>query len=526
MKPALILLFIFVQLLCLAQSNCGNIDFEDGDTNSWSTSGNVSLVNRSQEDPYGHFPLAVSGYNSVRLGNKSEANTSSIKREITVDNANSYFIYSYSIVFLGYPHEINEASYVKLRVTDAQGIVVPCTELLEHAQINANEGFLQSQESNEENLNGECCYPIYYKPWTTVAIDLNPYVGQTLTFELSSAWCVYSVDWGYAYVDAFCSSDLIYEFTSCDNQTHFIGTPGGFDAYNWSGPGIVDGQGTNQIEINQVGTYILDIPNSDIQCASVHLEIEASIDEIPSFPEASFTAQNSCLGQPTSFTNTSYSILPIQNSSWYIGTAETGTPFNGIWTFNSAGEQIISLVIENEIGCIDTVISSIFIQPEQLLNLGSDIEICPDTKTVLKADFTNGSILWSSGEQTPEIEITYPGFYWAAATQNGCTVYDTVLVDTNSAFLGEIPNVFTPNNDLINDVFEIKTSKILLYNLTIINRWGNLVFESNDPNLFWDGKTNDSIASDDVYTYRLTYQFECMDKPKSKSGFVSLFRGN
>ena len=419
MKPILTIILFFSGSFSFSQSNCENIDFENGDTTNWTTQGHVAMVNKGQEDPYGHFPLAVSGLHAVRLGNKISAATSGIKREITVNNTNKYFIYSYSIVFLGYPHTLEQASYVKLKVTDSQGNIIPCTELNEYAQSSVNQGFQQSTEPPEQNIGSECCYPIYYKPWTTVAIDLTPYINQTLTFELTSSWCIYQVDWGYAYVDAFCSSNLIYEFTRCDDQTHCIGTAAGFDTYHWTGPGITSGQGTSQITVNQPGHYVLDIPNNDIQCSPVHLEIDASANEIPSLPEPSFYAVNTCLGQPATFVNTSFSNLPITNCSWYFDNGTAFSQTNGVDTFETTGAHKIVLVVENEAGCIDSLTENIVINSPPTVDLGPDTELCPAYKTILTAETSAGEIHWSTGATTSEIEVIYPGTYWVTATENG-----------------------------------------------------------------------------------------------------------
>ncbi len=81
-----------------------------------------------------------------------------------------------------------------------------------------------------------------------------------------------------------------------------------------------------------------------------------------------------------------------------------------------------------------------------------------------------------------------------------------------------IPNVFTPNNDGMNDVFEIKN---LLPNTTtqIYNRWGIKVFETNKQGEFWDGRTrsgNEAVAG--TYFYIITAEEEIY------KGFLQLIR--
>lgn len=83
-----------------------------------------------------------------------------------------------------------------------------------------------------------------------------------------------------------------------------------------------------------------------------------------------------------------------------------------------------------------------------------------------------------------------------------------------------IPNVFTPNNDGVNDTFKIEGISDDI-SLTILNRWGEKVFQTNNANMeFWNGKLNGKDCSDGVYFYILNggnYSFE-------KTGFIHLVR--
>jgi gliding motility-associated-like protein len=83
----------------------------------------------------------------------------------------------------------------------------------------------------------------------------------------------------------------------------------------------------------------------------------------------------------------------------------------------------------------------------------------------------------------------------------------------------EFPNVITPNSDGTNDVFKIQNlpenTKVL-----ILNRWGNIVFSSDNYQNNWDGKDNSGRALvDGVYFYKYTAQ-----DGKTGHGFVHLVR--
>ncbi|MBL7897192.1 MAG: gliding motility-associated C-terminal domain-containing protein, partial [Crocinitomicaceae bacterium] len=98
-----------------------------------------------------------------------------------------------------------------------------------------------------------------------------------------------------------------------------------------------------------------------------------------------------------------------------------------------------------------------------------------------------------------------------------CLFYDE---DSIVHFIPEIPNVFTPNGDAINDFFQIEYPYENGYNLKIINRWGELIFESVSPNVSWDGRHSDNLkeAVEGTYFYKLTVG------ELSKHGTVTLIR--
>lgn len=110
------------------------------------------------------------------------------------------------------------------------------------------------------------------------------------------------------------------------------------------------------------------------------------------------------------------------------------------------------------------------------------------------------------------------------AEENGCTDTAYVTISLNNPMVIEIPNVFTPNGDLANDVFFFNSVGVATLEITILNRWGNLVFESDDVNFFWNGKTaNGQDAKEGVYFFK--YQATGFDGTSQEGhGFVTLER--
>ncbi len=112
------------------------------------------------------------------------------------------------------------------------------------------------------------------------------------------------------------------------------------------------------------------------------------------------------------------------------------------------------------------------------------------------------------------------------ANQFGCIDSISKTIITNGTINIWIPNSFTPNGDGLNDVFKAESlSEVSDFNLYIYNRWGQLVFESNNVNIGWDGKFSGEEAQQGVYTWVLTYQSDHNRKIVSrKNGQVTLLR--
>jgi OOP family OmpA-OmpF porin len=84
----------------------------------------------------------------------------------------------------------------------------------------------------------------------------------------------------------------------------------------------------------------------------------------------------------------------------------------------------------------------------------------------------------------------------------------------------DFPNVFTPNNDEINDHYVPILVSITNWSCYIVNRWGNSIVKLDQTNPYWDGKVNGVDCSEGVYYY----SFEAPEIGLKKTGFFSLIR--
>jgi gliding motility-associated-like protein len=87
-----------------------------------------------------------------------------------------------------------------------------------------------------------------------------------------------------------------------------------------------------------------------------------------------------------------------------------------------------------------------------------------------------------------------------------------------------VPNAFTPNSDAINDVWNVHDVFVRYFHLKVYNRWGQLVFQTEDKNQKWDGRDlNGGHVPDDVYVYLITYD-GWDNETHYQTGNVTLFR--
>lgn len=125
--------------------------------------------------------------------------------------------------------------------------------------------------------------------------------------------------------------------------------------------------------------------------------------------------------------------------------------------------------------------------------------------------------------QTPGV---YP-VYLVATNDSGCsdTAWSTIIVNDYHTFF--VPTAFTPDGNGNNDIFIPVFTNILAidYSFMIFDRWGNLIFESNNPNLGWNGhwKNSGKMVEEGVYVFSIVYTDNMYEKHKL-IGHVTLLR--
>lgn len=234
----------------------------------------------------------------------------------------------------------------------------------------------------------------------------------------------------------------------------FISGQTGVPQYTWNGPGATN---PNSIDASvwedlSSGWYYLNI--SDDVC-----DVNDSVFvDILNPPNASFTATptSGCSPLQVTFTNDSEN---ASNYAWDFGNGQTLNINNTATQYQTYTSNATIRLIASQGNCADTAYVSV------------SISICGCTNP---------------------ISVNYNPM---ATVDDGSCIMPIPTVD--------VPNVLTPNNDGSNDLFYLTATNSVSIELTILNRWGNVVYESIGINPAWNGKTQSGIeAPDGVYFFK------------------------
>ncbi len=280
------------------------------------------------------------------------------------------------------------------------------------------------------------------------------------------------------------------------------------------------------------GIYSMYVTQTSIEgCTSERAKVTARVWTFPN-PHLSFTDSVSCSGKYITFTDENIG-EGSSGLTWQFGTGEDifkdTNPIKH--AFNTAGTFTVTATAEYVYCPTATLEQEINIFPAPTMDLGGDTTICPGSASImLSAKRINaaGGVPaweWSTGEKSPYITIVAPGTYHATITVNGCSHTDSIEV-VKDCYIN-VPNVFTPNGDGVNDYFfprQLLSSGLIDFNMNIFNRWGQLIFTANSlQGRGWDGKLNEIPQPEGVYVYQIDAIFKD-GQHESHKGNVTLLR--
>lgn len=278
--------------------------------------------------------------------------------------------------------------------------------------------------------------------------------------------------------------------------------------YNLAGPeGYSSVNGTGEFNSLRAGVYTLTVTDANL-CTST----EVITMREPGRLEARLVLSQSltggfnlnCAGDSTGMitVNPQNSVNNVSYlwSDGFMGRLRTGL---------KAGEYRVVITDDNNCQAESIIVLT---EPDSIrLTLEVDPPFCPDMPDGSVTAIVTGGIpgtqysyLWSDNSASERLSNIPGGYYSVVVTDlNGCVVRDSVTVIPENESCLIVPNIISPNGDLINDYWNIGMRELYPEMVvTIFNRWGETVWRSErgypSP---WDGKSNGSLLPIDSYHY-------------------------
>ena len=464
---------------------CNNVDFESGNFTGWigavgyndntlmpltiASNGISTLGLNSSEptcsyhtlvtaaggtDPYSLLPMLDPGGGNyaVRLGGEninilsfggfgacSSGDTAGLggsggeilQQTFVVTTSNNLFTYAYSVVMDQVNHPNGSQPYFRIEVLDSTG-----------AQTNTCHQYYVQEDSTGASPKGFVTSSIldsfgdsvYYLPWTYNAINLNSYLGKSITIRFTAAGCTLGGHFAYGYVDCSCSP-LLLSLTgsaACIGNTVTIAAPPGASSYLWAkipaGPGIVGSATGATCQVNQSGKYEVTITNG-----TCGYTIDTTITFVPAPAFTTTSTAVKCHGQ-----NTGSATVTITGGggpytySWSTVPSQTTASVTNL----GAGTYTVSVMASN--GCAHDSVITILQPPVLTLPQIPPVTICISQTEALAIHVTGGAQPYTYSWTGPgNVPVTSP----VAPTTT--TTYTVVVTDSNGC--RSAPDLFQVN---------------------------------------------------------------------------------
>ena len=324
----------------------------------------------------------------------------------------------------------------------------------------------------------------------------------------------------------------------CENAAPFTLTaasPGGV----WSGTGAITVGGQISPSILGAGTFTFNYNLNNSGCLSSD-NVQVTVNPLPQ-PSFTTSTTNGCSPLSVTFTNTS---SPLGSSCvWYVNGSPVGNGNTHSETFTGSSCEDIGIMITDAAGCSQSITMTdlVCVNPNPSASFSwSPIEPMLGGAVVFENTSIGGTTYtWDiNGQGATGESVTYnvpaeaDGQFTACLEvvgPGGCMDAQcyTVVVSTESYIF--VPNSFTPDADGTNDVFAptiVGLTKDYRYSFRVYDRWGDVVFETNDPSDVWTGNVHDGgyYAQADAYVYEITLQLRAGEPPFRKVGSIVLVR--
>ena len=311
-------------------------------------------------------------------------------------------------------------------------------------------------------------------------------------------------------------------------------------SYSWIAPAPVSSNPSVTVSPTVTTTYsviITDACNTAPDTATFTVVVNP-------LPVISFSGDvvSGCVPLCVNFTGSSNPA--ILSCSWDFGDNSTATGTNPLHCYMNSGSFDVTLHVNDVNGCKDSLTQSSYINvfpfpiagfnflsnnPATLLEANIAIDDLSTGGDTCYWDFGDGNTLVMVGCGDVSNNYQDTGAYHVVqivVNNEGCRdtiAYDVYIIPYTTLY---IPNTFTPNGNGTNEFFLAVGEFVADFHMMVFDRWGNLIFESNDQQKGWDGKANGGkdLAQVDTYVYVVTYSEQYEGRKHKIIGHVNLIR--
>lgn len=296
----------------------------------------------------------------------------------------------------------------------------------------------------------------------------------------------------------------------------------------------------NGVSFNTTGDVTVTLTGSFLTCTETHTE-QIYLYSPPTI-DFGLAPGRQCAPFNAQFIDLSTAETPIAYQ-WAFGDGSSSTAQNPSHLYPTPGNYPVTLTITTSAGCIDTLtllqadlinvrpspVAGFDVTPDYTDICNSVITFIDESQDATKYTYIYGDGTEYTGPDSPaHLYLTAGTHYPMQIVENEWGCSDTA---TNQLFIEPfnlyIPNTFTPDGDEFNNVFQPKAYlDIFEWNMKIYNRWGELIFETNDFNTGWDGTIwNGRFAQDGLYIYKINYQTCEPNQPNYEiTGHINILR--